>query len=103
MSLVAGHDLDRRDRHGPAGIPGRSDEDFLPEHDPEAAQRLLAEAGYPGRRGLPETTFMTSGSPYDAAVVQEVERELGIELQYEVDAGDYFGRLEAASRRTCGR
>jgi oligopeptide transport system substrate-binding protein len=93
VSLVAGQTSTVATGMVPPGIPGRSDEDFLPEHDPDAARDLLADAGYPGGEGFPETTFMTFGSPYDAAVVQEVERELGIKLQYEVDAGDYFGRL----------
>jgi oligopeptide transport system substrate-binding protein len=93
VSLVAGQTSTVATGMVPPGIPGRSDEDFLPEHDPDAARDLLAEAGYPDGAGFPDTTFMTFGSPYDAAVVQEVERELGIELQYEIDAGDYFGRL----------
>jgi oligopeptide transport system substrate-binding protein len=95
VSLVAGQTSTVATGMVPPGIPGRSDEDFLPEHDPDAARDLLAEAGYPDGEGFPTTAFMTFGSPYDAAVVQEVARELGIELQYEVDAGDYFGRLSA--------
>ena len=37
----------------PPGIPGRSDEDFLPAYDPAAARDLLAQAGYPGRCRFP--------------------------------------------------
>ena len=37
----------------PPGIPGRSDESFLPAYDPAAARRLLAEAGYRGPGDLP--------------------------------------------------
>jgi oligopeptide transport system substrate-binding protein len=77
----------------PEGIPGRTDEDFLPAYDPDGARALLAEAGYPGGRGFPATTFMTFGMSYDAAVVSEIKRELGIELEYETMGGDYFGRL----------
>ncbi|HET9344153.1 MAG TPA: peptide ABC transporter substrate-binding protein [Candidatus Limnocylindrales bacterium] len=95
VSLVAGQTSTVATGMVPPGIPGRSDEDFLPRHDPDGARALLAEAGYPAGDSFPETTFMTFGSPYDAAVVREVGRELGIELQYEVDAGDYFGRLSA--------
>lgn len=94
VPLVAGDTAAIATSIVPPGIPGRSEEDFLPPYDPEGARQLLAEAGYPGGRGFPETTFMTFGSAYDAAVVSEVRRELGIELAYETMSGDYFGRLD---------
>jgi oligopeptide transport system substrate-binding protein len=77
----------------PPGIPGRSDRDFLPTHDPEGARALLAKAGFPGGAGFPETTMMTFGTGYDAAFVAEIKRELGVELNYETSSGDYFTRL----------
>jgi ABC-type transport system substrate-binding protein len=77
----------------PPGIPGRSDEDFLPVYDPAAARDLLAEAGFPGGAGFPTTVLMTGGSGFDAAIVGEVKRELGITLQAETMGDDYFGRL----------
>lgn len=79
----------------PPGIPGRSDEDFLPEHDPDEARELLAEAGYPGGAGFPQTTLMTFGGGFDEAIVDEVERELGITLAWEVMGDGYFDRLAA--------
>ena len=79
----------------PTGIPGRSDRDVVPVHDPDAARALLAEAGFPGGAGFPETTLLTGGSPYDEAVVSEVERELGVTLRSEVmDFDTYFDRLD---------
>ena len=36
---------------------------------------------------------MTGGSGFDAAIVGEVKRELGITLQAETLGDDYFGRL----------
>jgi ABC-type transport system substrate-binding protein len=79
----------------PPGIPGRSDRDFLPAYDPPAARRLLAEAGYPEGAGFPATTLLTGGVGYDAAIVAEIQRELGITLQAETMADGYFERLAA--------
>jgi oligopeptide transport system substrate-binding protein len=93
VSLVAGQRATVATSMVPPGIPGRGDRDFLPPHDPDGARALLAEAGFPQGRGFPETTLMTFGTSYDAAVVAEVKRELGIELDYETLSGDYFGRL----------
>ncbi|MFL5768727.1 MAG: ABC transporter substrate-binding protein [Chloroflexota bacterium] len=94
VSLVAGPTATVATGMVPTGIPGRSDQDFLPDHDPAAARKLLADAGYPDGNGFPQTTFMTFGSPYDAPVVAEIKRELGVDLSYEISNGDYFTRLE---------
>jgi oligopeptide transport system substrate-binding protein len=77
----------------PPGIPGRSDADFVPRHDPADARRLLAEAGYPGGAGFPDTVLMTGGGGFDRAVVAEVQRELGIRLRSETMSDRYFDRL----------
>jgi oligopeptide transport system substrate-binding protein len=77
----------------PPGIPGRSDRDFLPDHDPDAARALLADAGYPNGRGFPETTLLTFGGGYDEAIRLEIKRELGVSLTWEVMGDDYFDRL----------
>jgi oligopeptide transport system substrate-binding protein len=77
----------------PPGIPGRSDADFVPRHDPAAARQLLADAGYPGGAGFPTTTLMTDGGPFDEAIVDEVKRELGISLSFETMGDGYFDRL----------
>ena len=79
----------------PPGIPGRSDESFMPPHDPDAARGLLAEAGYPEGRGFPEVTYLTGGSTVDAGFVADVERELGVEVAFEtMDFDAYFARLD---------
>ncbi len=79
----------------PPGIPDRSDADRLPDHDPDGARALLAEAGYRNGRGFPPVTLVTGGSPYDEAVVAELERELGVAIDQEtMDFGSYFDRLD---------
>jgi len=77
----------------PPGIPGRSDIDVVPAHDPDAARALLAEAGFPGGAGFPVVTLMTGGSQYDAAIVSQLERELGITVDQETMGDGYFARL----------
>lgn len=80
----------------PIGIPGRSATDFLPAHDPDAARAELAAAGFPGGRGFPAVTWLTGGSAYAAAILAEIERELGIVVAFEsMDFGPYFERLDA--------
>ena len=77
----------------PPGIPGRGDKDYVPAYDPAAARNLLAAAGYPGGAGFPATVLMTGGAAFDAAIVAEVKRELGITLQAETMGDGYFDRL----------
>jgi oligopeptide transport system substrate-binding protein len=79
----------------PPGIPGRSETDFLPKHDPGAARALLAEAGYPGGAGFPTVTFMTGGGTGDRGILADVKRELGIDLSYETMGPGYFDRLHS--------
>jgi len=80
----------------PPGIPGRSDADFLPKHDPDAARAALAEAGYPNGTGFPEVTFLTGGSAYASGMIPDVEKVLGIHVGIEVmDFDTYFERLAA--------
>jgi oligopeptide transport system substrate-binding protein len=79
----------------PAGIPDRTDLDMLPKHDLDAARALLADAGYRSGNGFPRVTLVTGGSPYDEAVVAELERELDITLDQEtMDFDSYFDRLD---------
>jgi oligopeptide transport system substrate-binding protein len=67
----------------PPGIPGRSEGDYLPVHDPDAARDLLADAGFPGGRGFPDVAIMSSGFDLAGAVIEDLRRELGIEIRHE--------------------
>jgi oligopeptide transport system substrate-binding protein len=93
VSLVAGDAAAVATSMVPPRVPGRSATDFLPAYDPDGARSLLAAAGFPGGAGFPETTMRTFGTQFDAAVVAEIKRELGVSIAYETMSGDYFGRL----------
>lgn len=70
----------------PPGLPGHSDDIGLP-YDPLQAQRLLAEAGYPGGRGFPIVralvaegeAFITGGDWLQA----EWQKILGVQIRWE--------------------
>lgn len=77
----------------PPGMPGYTPDPKLPAYDPDAARRLLAEAGYERGVGLPPLAF---GSPErseeEKATHREIARQValvGFELQ-----PSYFGWAE---------
>jgi oligopeptide transport system substrate-binding protein len=81
----------------PPGIPGRSEERFLPPFDPVAARRLLAEAGYADPASFPEVTLVTAGGAYDEALLAQLRENLGVAVRFEaLDFTTLFGRLGGA-------
>ena len=78
----------------PPGIPGRSSQDFLPAYDPAAARQELAAAGYPGGAGFPTVTLVSTDTGFDAAILADLQANLGLTLRYEsMGFDDYFDRL----------
>lgn len=78
----------------PPGIPGRSDERFLPPFDPAAARDLLAAAGYPDPAAFPEVTLVTAGTGYDEALLAQLRENLGVGVRFEaLDFATLFARL----------
>lgn len=78
----------------PPGIPGRSDERFLPAFDPAEGRRLLADAGYPDPSLFPAVTLVTAGTAYDPAIVEQLRENLGVSISYEsLDFATLFSRL----------
>jgi len=78
----------------PPGIPGRSETDFLPAHDPDRARQLLAVAGYPGGDGFPPVVYLSNGSAYAEGFLADAARELGVEVEVRtMDFDPYFERL----------
>jgi ABC-type oligopeptide transport system substrate-binding subunit len=77
----------------PTGLPGHMAGTALP-YNPEAARKLLLEAGYPGGRGLPTIRVLGDGNDH---LLQAWERELG--LSVEQDKTDTFeAYLQKAER-----
>lgn len=68
----------------PPGTAGYTAAAALP-HDLEAARRLLAEAGFPGGRGLPPLDLLYNTSENHRAVAEALQemwrRELGVEVR----------------------
>ena len=78
----------------PPGIPGRSDDRFLPAFDPVSARALLAEAGYADPATFPAVTLGTAGTAYDRAIVEQLRTNLGVTVNFEsLDFATLFGRL----------
>jgi oligopeptide transport system substrate-binding protein len=77
----------------PPGVPGGGGGSWLPAHDPDAARRLLAQAGYPDGKGFPEVTFGTGGAGFAEGIAADLERELHVTTRLE-EYDDYFARLQ---------
>ncbi len=67
----------------PPGVEARGKVDGRLPYDPEAARAELATAGYPDGEGFPAVSLATYGIGPTAAIAQELERELGIEVAVE--------------------
>lgn len=68
----------------PPGCPGYTPPDAV-AHDPDAARRLLAEAGHPGGRGLPPVEILINSSGNHLVIAEAVQemwhRELGVDAR----------------------
>jgi ABC-type oligopeptide transport system substrate-binding subunit/class 3 adenylate cyclase len=79
----------------PPNIPGHSEGIGLP-YDPERAQRLLAEAGYPGGRDFPIVEVLSTHdiAPYVAFLQSGWRELLGIEIPWKImEFGEFLDRI----------
>jgi ABC-type transport system substrate-binding protein/class 3 adenylate cyclase len=74
----------------PPAMPGHSHR-VGPEHDPELARKLLADAGYPEGRGLPELKMLVPPwlMPTAKLLVEQVS-EIGFRVDYRAAAGKFW-------------
>jgi len=100
------HATDRRSARTAVGFPGEPAErggmipPAMPAHshrvglsyDPELARRLLAEAGFPEGRGLPELTLAARVLRSGESLAQQWRETLGIGVRVvQLEAGHYQG------------
>jgi oligopeptide transport system substrate-binding protein len=71
----------------PPGIPGAGTANWLPVHDPDAARKLLADAGFPNGAGLPTIQFAAGGLPVAGGIKADLERELGVHVELDLIDG----------------
>jgi oligopeptide transport system substrate-binding protein len=84
----------------PNGLPGLDDMRVKGyEYNPTKAKELLAEAGYPNGKGLPEIELYTTSQYLDLCeYMQRQLEEIGIKLNIEVNPGATHGGLVANSQ-----
>lgn len=82
----------------PKGMPGYEPDVGL-KFDPQKAQKLLAEAGFPGGKGFPETTFMFDTRDDNKLIAEKIQSQwrqvLGVNLRAQnEDWKVYLNRLK---------
>jgi peptide/nickel transport system substrate-binding protein len=83
----------------PKGLPGYSDEGYKFTYNPDYAANLLAKAGYPGGKGLPEITLTTTSDYLDLCeFIQHELNQIGINLKIEVSPLVTFKQNKANAR-----
>ncbi|MDB6165038.1 MAG: extracellular solute-binding protein family 5, partial [Lacunisphaera sp.] len=69
-------------------------------YDPEAARRLLAEAGYPGGKGLPAIELLYNNSEILRLVAEAIQEMWRHDLGIEVQLANQEYKVVFANRRT---
>jgi ABC-type oligopeptide transport system substrate-binding subunit/DNA-binding SARP family transcriptional activator len=79
----------------PPGMPGHSAGTALP-HDPDRAQRLLAEAGYPSGRGFPVVDALIFRGAVPEYLRAQWRENLGVEIRWQIamDWATFRDRLD---------
>jgi oligopeptide transport system substrate-binding protein len=83
----------------PAGIPGFNNSKSMYDYDPVRAGELLAEAGFPGGRGLPPVTLTSTSDYLDICkYIQFQVAEEGIQLNIEISPPAAVKEMKAQAK-----
>ncbi len=83
----------------PKGMPGYDPEKVFYSYDPDKARDLLAEAGFPGGKGLPPITLISTPDYLDICKYIQHEASLvGIELRIEINPPAAVKEMRAQAR-----
>jgi oligopeptide transport system substrate-binding protein len=83
----------------PKGMPGFSEEGGGYGYNPDYSRKLLAEAGFPNGKGLPEITLTSASDYLDLCeFIQHDLSQIGIRINIEVSNGIAFRELVANSK-----
>ncbi|MDP4208340.1 MAG: ABC transporter substrate-binding protein [Bacteroidota bacterium] len=83
----------------PKGLPGYIEQGEGYRYNPDLSRRLLAEAGFPDGKNLPEITLTTTSDYLDLCeFIQHDLSQIGIRLKIEVSTGATFREMVANSK-----
>ncbi len=83
----------------PLGLPSFDSSTVYYNFDLEKARRLLAEAGYPGGKGMPPVTLVSTPDYLDFCKhIQQQLTELGVEMKIEISTPAAAKQMKAEAR-----
>jgi oligopeptide transport system substrate-binding protein len=83
----------------PKGMPGFDSSEVYYDYNPEKAKNLLADAGFPGGKGLPSITLSTTSDYLDICkYIQHQAGEIGIDLKIDISPPAALKEMKAQAK-----